>query len=342
MIKNKYWVIYIYIVFLVTIFLTIISFISNYIFWNLDIYNTIKWYFSLYWNQLWLNEQIVVDYYDNPKNISYIDSKYYNKDKFISRYKDKIEYNLDSSTIYQLSLTSADEEYNNNLSKLKFIDLYWNTDDNKCDINISLIRWKKDKIGTLINNKKILNYLDNLSLLSWTIWNDKKTLDIKFSTWAYYNSWNLVTSNFVTNNTINSISWLLNQYTLDLNNELDLQVVNTIELKENQVKDINWRFFDADNIVIRTNDNIYRNRYRIKDSFWYIDKLNFEYKILINSNNDCPFLVEWFDSDNKIVKIPDNNIKWELTIKELNTKIDIVKKVKIWNIELSNYLYKFY
>lgn len=342
MLKNNKWVIYIYIVFLVTIFLTVISFLSNYIFWNLDIYNTIKSYFSLYWEQLWLNEQIIVDYYDNPMNLLYIDNKYYNKDKFISRYKDKIEYNLDPYNVYQLSLTSQDEEYNNNLNKLKFIDLYWNTEDNKCDINVSLIRWEKNKIGTLTNNKKQLNYLENLNLLKAILQNDKKTLDVVFTTWAYYNSWNLVLNNFLSNNSIFSVSWTLDKYSVKFTNLIDLQVINTISIQENQITNIDGKKFEADNIVLRTDKNIYKNRYRIKDSFWYIDKLNFEYKILINSNNDCPFLIEWFDSNNKIVKLPDNSIKWELIIKELNTKIDIVKKVKIWNIELSNYLYKFY
>lgn len=341
MLQNKKWVIYVYIIFLVTIFLTIISFISNYIFWNLDIYNTIKGYFSLYWNQLWLNEKILVDYYDNPKNIIYYDNKYYNKDKFISRYKDKIEYNLDPWSIYQLSLTSHDEEYNNNLNRLKYIDLYWNTDDNKCDINISLVRWKKNDIWTIINNKKVLNYLNNFSLLSAFIYANQ-TLKLEFTTWAYYENWNLNIDNFLSDIPITSISWSWKSYTLNLLNNIDSTIINTISIKENQVKGITGEKFESDNMVWRSTEHIYKNRYRVKDSFWYFDKLNFEYKLLINSNADCPFLVEWFDSKNHIVKLPDNNITWELTIKELKTKIDIVKKIKIWWVELSNYLYKFY
>lgn len=60
--------------------------------------------------------------------------------------------------------------------------------------------------------------------------------------------------------------------------------------KRKSSKDLSWRVFDNDSLVIRPTQNIYKNRYRIKDSFGYLDKLNFEYKIIINSNNDCPFL----------------------------------------------------
>jgi hypothetical protein len=41
--------------------------------------------------------------------------------------------------------------------------------------------------------------------------------------------------------------------------------------------------------------------------------------------------------------MPDNEINWEIDVNTLwSKKINISKKVEIWNIELSNYLYKFY
>lgn len=341
--KNNKWVVYIYIVFLVTILLTVISFVSNYIIWNLDIYNTIKMYFSLYWNQIWINEKVIIDYYDNPKNSLYFDTKYYDKNNFISRYKDFIEYNLDSKNVFQLSLTSQDEEYNNNLNKLSYIDLYWNTSTNKCDITLSFLKWQKDKIWTILNNKKEILYTDNRVLVKWIIWSDNKTINLFFSTWAYYNSWGLVLSNFLSNSWIMlSLSWSLDKYDLTFSWVLNSQLNNLLSIKENQVKDVFGRVFESENILLKSKNNIYTNRYRLKDSFWYMDKLNYEYKLLIKANNDCPFLIQWYDFNNNLIKLPDNVVSWELKLEELKTKVDIVKKVKVWNIELSNYLYKFY
>lgn len=344
-ILNKKWVIYIYIIFLVTILVTNIVFISKYIFWNIELYNSIKNYYILYWINKWLDEEIVVNYYDDSKNIKYIDTKYFNKNEFISRYKDFIEYFLDEGWTYELSLTSLDEEYNNSLDNLKYIDLYWNTNNNnKCDMNISLIKWKKNDINSIINNKKILYYKDNVSILyAVRDTNIQDKINVYFSTWAYFNNSNLIRDNFLlNNNTIKSLSWALwnKEYELVLNEDINPDFVNILNIKENEIKDINWNLFISDNLILKKETNIYTNRYRISDSFWDIDKLNYEYKILITALDNCSFLLEWFDINNNVLKIPSNKLQWDFSISYYNTKLSIDKNFKIWIINLSNFLYK--
>lgn len=341
--SNSKWVVYIYVIFLITILLTIMAFISKYVFWNLDIYYSIKNYFTMYWTELWVNEELLVNYYDNPRNLQYVDSKYYDKNKFISRYNDFIESSLDEGDMYELNLTTNDEEYNNKLNSLKYLDIYWNTNENKCNINISMIRWDKNNISSIINNKKELKSDEN-NVILYSFWKDNE-IHVSFSTWAFYNWTSLNKDNFLFNNwSITSLSWSLKKYDLTIDTTLNFDLINVLNIKDWQVKDINWNFFDSDNIVIKNeNWNIYNNRYRITDSFWLIDKNKYDYKIIITSSSFCSFYVEWFDNDNKIVKLPTNKLSWELKVRDAIVKdVIISKNINIWNINLSNFLYKFY
>lgn len=254
---NKKWIIYIYIIFLVTILLTLISFIFNYLTWNLEIYLSVKNYFSSYWNELAVKEEMVTHYFDNPKNMYYIDAKYYDKNIFLSRYKEYLEYTLNVWEVFELSLTSFDEEYNNSLKNLKYIDLYWWSSENICNINISHLRREKGNTNTILNKKQEI------------IWENTQTYSPTQS------------------------------------------------------------------------QNTYKNKYKITDSFQDLNKNKYEYKILIESNTLCNFYLEWFDSKNNRVKLPSNNLSWEIKNFENIKNIFITKKIKIWNIELSHYLYKF-
>lgn len=343
---NKKWIIYIYVIFIITIWLTTISFITNYINSNISLYESIKTFYSIYWNKIWLNEEIIINYYDNPNNTKYTNIKYFDKNDFVSRYKKNIEYSLDKWETYELSLTTKDEEYNNNLNSLNFIDLYWNTNTNKCDLNISFLKWEKNNISWIINNKKILEYNDNNVLLD-AIKDENSTNKIKlyFSTWAYFNSWILVKENFIINNyNILTLSWTLwsNIYEIELDSNINTNVTNVINIKENEIKDINWKIFDDNILILKLENNIYKNRYRISDSFDYINKAIYEYKILITAEENCTFLVNWFDINNNIIKLPKSKLEWEFDIREINSKINISKTLKLNDIKLSNYLYKFY
>lgn len=345
---NKNWIIYIYVITIITIFLMNIMFISVYITWNIRIYNSIKNYYNIYWINRWLDEEIIVNYLDNPKNLNYINSKYYDKNNFVSRYQDNIEYSMNDWDLLELFFSELDEEYYYNLNNLKYIDIYWNTDINKCDLSISFLKWNKGNINTIKNNKKIIKTDENNVLLYATkdsILSNK--IKVYFSTWAYYNSWVLINENFLINdNIINYLSWSLWTDIYDIILWEDLNNLNNslISIKDNQVTDLEWNFFYADNVLIKNKKNIYNNRYRLTDSFWFIDKNNYDYKILINSIWYCEILIEWLDLTNSTVKIPNNKLKWtiNLDLAEWNTKLEIDRNIRVWNNILSNYLYKLY
>jgi len=224
--------------------------------------------------------------------------------------------------------------------------LYWNNSINKCDFNISFLKWEKKDINTIINNKNLLKYIDNRSLLyavkqKWF----ENIINVYFSTWVYYNNSNLIKQNFLlNNNTISTLSWSIwsKEYNLVLNKNIDNSVINILNINGDDVKDINWNKFVSDDIVLKNEKKIYTNRYRIKDWFWEIDKLNYEYKILFIASNSCTFLLQWLDKYGNIVKLPSNKLEWNFNIWKSNTKLSINKDFKIWNIKLSNYLYKLY
>lgn len=336
---NKKWVIYVYIIFLVTIILTLITFIFRHITGNLDIYFSVKSYFISYGKELWLKEAMITNYFDNPKNIYYIDTKTFRKDELLSRYKNFLEYTLDAWEIFELSLTSFDEEYNNNLKKLNYIDLYWSWEANKCDLNISKIRWEKDNINTILNNKEQLHNKKILNISS--VFSKENTIYIEFSSWAYYNSGPLETSNFILNNNYNilSISWSQKNYELLLDTPLDPKIINTISLVSWEVKASNGDDFQPDIMVIKSSPSVYKMRYRLKDSFESFNKNTYEYKLLLHSDTLCTFYLEGFDSNHYWIKLPSTYLSWEIN-NLFDKTISIVKKIKIWSIELSHYLYK--
>lgn len=345
--KNNRWVIYVYIIFMITIFLTIMSFLSKYIYWNLDTYNNIKSFFVLYWVEKWISEEVIINYFDNPKNLKYINTKYYDKDNFVSRYEDKIEYLLEEGKTFELSLTSADEEYNNNLIDLGYVDIFWNTQNTSCNINISLLRWEKTDNISLINHKETILKADNNVLLKAIKWDSANKVNVTFSTWAYFSWWDLVAANFVLNNyTVTSLSWSLDYYELTLDSDLDFNEINIISLVEWDVKNLWGQDIKNDFILVKDKDTVYKNRFRINDSsVWVLNKSIYEYKLIIKWDEDCPFLIEWFNKDWNKIKIPNDLINWELYINNSlrrDYKFEIIKDIKISNQEISNYLYKIY
>ena len=293
-----------------------------------------------------MNDEIIINYYDNPNNLLYTNIKKFDKDFFVSKYKKYIEYSLNKEEIYELSLTTKDEEYNNNLDNLSFIDLYWNTQDNKCDLDLALVKWEKYNINSLINNKVNLNYSDNKNIIY--IKQEESSLNkikIYFSTWAYYNAWTLIKENFImNNNTIDSLSWSIWSYIYEitLNENIDINLINTLTIEENKITNIYWENFESEIILIQNEDIIYKNRYRIYDSFSSFNKYIYEYKLLITSKNDCTFLMKWFDMNNKTIKLPSSKLEWNFNIDSYNSKMNISKSFKLNDIKLSNYLYKFY
>lgn len=339
--KHTTWSVYIYVIFITTLLITSMSFLSKFVFWNLEIYNNIKSYFSLYGFQLWFNEELIVNYYDNPTNTKYIDNRAFIDDQSITRYKEQIEYDIEAGWVYELSLTSFDEEYNHYLDSLKFIDVYRNPIGvEPCNLKISLLKWEKNDVWTLWNNKIFLHASENREVVSATLNQTWSILSILFSTWALW----VQPSNILFQN-INNISGGNRNYTVSLSPTLSTTQKYIFQLKNEAVTNVWWDYFGTDEIVVRSNELWYNNRYRIKDSFASLDKKRFEYKLIITSEMACKFLLEWYDSQFKKIQLPDNYLAGQYTpdtFETLYQSFTILKELKIWNINLSNYLYKIY
>lgn len=150
---------------------------------NLNSLNLVKKSISLNAKSVGLQEELIVNYYDDPVYRQSLTDD--GSQVFVSRYKPLIEGFVMHDSVYTLSLTDLDNEYRSIMKSLRYIDLFWNDEQKNasapCDPSASFVRWGKGDMTSLVNKKSTFSTATNANLVSIAYVNPT-TVDIRFST----------------------------------------------------------------------------------------------------------------------------------------------------------------